>query len=486
MKKKMLCLVALAGFAMTLAACGNTTPVIPDTGNDTKNIMKNETQITLWSITGQNNRPQLESYIAGFKEIEPNITINNVYQSGSYNELESMVSKGFLGDNYPDIVQAYPDNVANYIDYGKAVKLDSYIDNAEYGWNAFDKTDIIEAFQDEGKEYTVSGTYSVPYSKSTEEMFYNADVLIGLDLSKFDKTINGGAPLNAAYFDNLTWEELFDKLCPAIKAYDDSLPIDQKILKTDQQYHSIFAYDSDDNLFITLAKQYGYGYTSVKDGKGSIDFNNDGMKGLLKKFKSAYDKGYFLTKGSAGDNYTNTYFTLQNTLFSVGSTGGVKYQFDAAHPMNVGVARIPQASTSNPWTINQGPSLTILDHGSEDRKLASWLFYKYMTNETNSLDWAINSGYMGIRNSNYESDEYKEAVSVENKQEKTLDILLAKSASYLPKITDNMFVSPAFKGSSQTRTQVGGLMTSVLTSNGSDATIESLFKKAEDNSKLAL
>ncbi len=49
-----------------------------------------------------------------------------------------------------------------------------------------------------------------------------------------------------------------------------------------------------------------------------------------------------------------------------------------------------------------------------------------------------------------------------------------------------MFVSPAFKGSSQTRTQVGGLMTSVLTSNGSDTTIESLFKKAEDNSKLAL
>lgn len=485
MKKKMLCLMSLAGIAMVLASCGGTNK--PTTGNDTTGILKTPTTITLWSITGQNNRPQLESYITAFKEIEPNITINNVYQSGSYNDLEGMVSKGFLGDNYPDIVQGYPDNVANYIDYGKAVKLDDYINNTEYGWNEFDKSDIIAAFQDEGKEYTVKGTYSVPYSKSTEEMFYNADVLIGLDLSKQDKEINGGAPLNAAYFDTLTWDELFDHLCPAIEAYNATLPTDQKILKTDQAYHSIFAYDSDDNLFITLAKQYGYGYTSVVNGAGSVDFNNDGMKSVMKRFKTAYDKGYFLTKGSAGGNYTNTYFTLQNTLFSVGSTGGVKYQFDAAHPMNVGVARIPQADTKSPWTINQGPSLCILDHnGDENRKLASWLFYKYMTNTTNSLDWAINSGYMGIRNSNYESDEYKEATSIEGKQEKTLDILMAKSASYLPKITPNMYVSPAFKGSSQCRTQVGGLFTAVLTSDGTDATINDLFSKAESTAKLAL
>ena len=94
--------------------------------------------------------------------------------------------------------------------------------------------------------------------------------------------------------------------------------------------------------------------------------------------------------------------------------------------------------------------------------------------------------HMGIRNSNYESDEYKEATSVEDKQEKTLDILMAKSASYLSKITPNMFVSPAFKGSSQCRTQVGGLMTSVLTSNGTDATIDDLFAKAESTAKLYL
>src|SRR5574344_1483062 len=216
MKRKMLLVLAMATVGMSIASCGNTNS---GTSNDTTGIMKEKTEITLWTTTGANNRPQLESYIEAFKKVEPNITINNVYQSASYNELESMITKGFIAGNYPDIVQGYPDNVANYIDYGKAVQLDSYIDNAEYGGNDFDKSDIVKAYQDEGREYTVEGTYSVPYSKSTEEVFYNADVLIGLDLSGVDKSINGGAPLNTTYFDNLTWDELFNKLCPAIVKY---------------------------------------------------------------------------------------------------------------------------------------------------------------------------------------------------------------------------------------------------------------------------
>ena len=159
--------------------------------------------------------------------------------------------------------------------------------------------------------------------------------------------VNEGRALGQDYFDNLTWEELFNNFCPAIVAYNDSLAADKKILKTDQAYHSVFAYDSDDNLFITLAEQYGYAYTSINQttGKGSADFNNDNMKALLKTFHDAANNGYIISKGSAANNYTNTYFTKQNTLFSVGSTGGVKYQFDATNAMDVGVARIPHEKT---------------------------------------------------------------------------------------------------------------------------------------------
>jgi len=476
MKKRSLAMMlALVACLPGLVGCGETT--------DTR------TEITLWSITGSNNQAQLQSYCDGFMEAYPQYKINNVIQTGmGYNELKDATEKGFSANNYPDLVQCYPDHVAEYIDYGKAVNLDPYIDNTEYGWSADDKADYISNFVDEGKSYASEGTYSVPYCKSTELMFYNADVLIGLVLPN----INGGKALDQAYFDNLTWEELFDNLCPAIVTYNDGLADNAKILKTDQKYHSIFAYDSDDNLFITLCKQYGIPYTSVNTatGEGSIDFDTDAAKEkltpVLTSFYNAAKKGYIISKGSAGNNYTNTYFTKQNTLFSVGSTGGVKYQFDADNPMDVGVARIPHAEGQNPYVINQGPSLCVLDHGSDDRKLGSWLFYKFMTNTTNALDWAINSGYMGIRESCYTNADYIAANDETTKDLKTLDRLMARSNTYSQKILAEMYTSPAFKGSSTARTQVSGVMTKVLTTSNDISKLSDWLKTAYDQTVLAM
>jgi multiple sugar transport system substrate-binding protein len=492
MKKRIGCLLILP-LAFSIVSCGTTTSSyaasVDDGYKDYTPFINEDTTIDLWSITGSNNQAQLQAYVDGFMAIEPHVKVNNVIQTGmDYNGLKDAVEKGFSANNYPDLVQCYPDHVAEYIDYGKAVNLDPYITNADYGFTADDKVDYISNFLDEGKEYTVSGTYSVPYCKSTELMFYNEDVLLGLNLSKFDSSINGGKALNQNYFDNLTWEELFNHLCPAIVAYNDTLDDTHKILKTDQAYHSVFAYDSDDNLFITLAQQYGYGYTSVDaaTGKGSVDFDNDGMKSLMKTFHDAADKGYIISKGSAGDNYTNTYFTAQNTLFSVGSTGGVKYQFADTNPMNVGVARIPHAAGKNPYVINQGPSLVMLDHNDANRKLASWLFYKFMTNATNSLDWAVNSGYMGIRHSNYVNEAYVTANDVTTKDAKTLDRLMAKSNTYTQNILSEMYTSPAFKGSSTCRTQGKGLMTWALLADSNMSDIDTKFATAVNQCKLAM
>ena len=462
----------------------------------TGSIIKEKTTITLWSITGKNNQAQLQSYIDEFMKAEPNVTVNNVIQTGmSYNDLKEAVIQGFSTNNYPDMVQCYPDHVAEYIKYNKAVNLNPYINNAEYGWTDEDKSDIYESFITEGQEYATSGTYSVPYCKSTEAMYYNADVLIGLDLSKIDGTINNGKPLTAKYLDNLTWEELFDKLCPAIVTYNDSLPDGRKILKNDQDYSAVFAYDSDDNLFITLAKQYGINYTSVDatTGKGKFNFgegeDKTKMEELLKKWAGYAKKGYIISKGSAGNNYTNTYFTAQNTLFSIGSTGGYKYQFDSSNAMNVGVAKIPHAEGKEQYTINQGPSLTILDHSDDNKKLASWLLYKTITNKDNSLDWALNSGYMGIRKSNVNNDEYKEASDYEAKDAKTLDRLSAYNMTYSGRedVLNSLFVSPTFVGSSTARTQVGGIITKVLTTtNNADQDIDTWFNEAYNQCLLAL
>ena len=137
MKKSLLLLLPLVLSTVTLAACG---------GN---NGGSKKTTITLWSITGKNNQGQLGNYIKAFEDKYPEYRVNNVIQTGmGYNELKDAVVKGFSGNNYPDIVQCYPDHVADYLDYGKAVNLDDYINDPESGLTEEDKDDYIASFND--------------------------------------------------------------------------------------------------------------------------------------------------------------------------------------------------------------------------------------------------------------------------------------------------------------------------------------------------
>ena len=436
---------------------------------------------------------QIQNIINRFNEVEPYITVHNVKQSGGYDDLQTMVINGIAASNYPDLVLAYPDHVANYLDYGIAVNMEEYMYDETYGWSSEDLADILPNYLEEGQEYSVPGTYSLPMAKSTEAMFYNEDVLLNnFDLSGIDPTINNGEPLTSEYLNNLTWEELFEKLCPAIVEYNASLPESEKILKTDQDYHAVISYDSDDNFFITLAKQYGIPYTDIDQttGTGQILFNNPEMKELLKTFNDAHEKGYLISKGSAGGKYTNEYFTVQNLLFSIGSTGGYKYQISST--FNVGVARIPHAEGHDPYVINQGPSVAFLDtksENTEDRKLATWLFYKFLSNYENSLYWSTETGYMPIRYSVYESDAYIDYTSTEGNPDYSPELLAAKVGSYCETITNDLYVSPVFKGSSMARTQAGSLMTQVLLQPQAQCTdewLDGIFEKAYNQVLLAM
>lgn len=483
MKKKFLTLAFLASTTVALASCGGNSG--GGSGTVEGGIIDTPTTIYLWTTAGDEGQANLNRWVEDFKEIEPNVTVVNNKVSGGYDDLENMIITGFTGNNYPDLAYAYPDNVSNYIDYGRAVQLDDYINHPEYGLTEEEFNDYVPSYMEEGTQYTVEGTWSVPFSKSTEGMFYNADILIGLDLSEVDSSINSGNPLNEAYLNNLTWEEFFGKLAPALLKYD--AEVRDIIQPQDDGVTRVLGYDSDDNLFITLAHQYGYPYTSVtEDGKGSIDFNTPEMKAKLQEFAKYYEKGYIFTKGTNEGNYVNEKFTVNQCLFSVGSTGGIKYQFSDSNPMNVGVAKIPQADGGTPSTILQGPSMCILDHGDENRKLASWLFYKYITTPENTLQWALNStGYYPIRLSNLEDPAYLAAADADAQQDKSMEKLTANGFVYYGTMTDTLFTSPAFKGSSTARTQVGGLLTQVLL-QGDAADIDQLFADAEAMCNLAL
>ena len=433
---------------------------------------------TIYFMSNFSYQDPIDKAIELFKAVEPNVTVLNIKETGGYPDVKNKAISQLATNEHPDLIVAYPDAVQELIDYNAVVKLDDYMDNPVYGWTEDEREDAIETYLDEGCAYPIPGYYSLPFAKSTEAMYYNKDVLIGLNLAGVDPTINGGNSISEEYLNNLTWEDLFGHLIPALQAYDQTTPI----LTGSKYKHSIFGYDSDDNLFITLAQQYGYGYTSIDEyGEGHIDFVNDGMKNLMKTFNAAYKAGGFITKGSNNGDYTNYSFTDNCSLFSVGSTGGAKYQY--SENFTTGVARIPHAAGRDPYVINQGPSLAVLKH-DDNRALASWLFYKFFTNTANNAAWAATTGYSPVRYSVLEDPDYMDVCNPAGKDKD--DLMKAITCSYAGEVGNDLFASPVFKGSSEARSQVGSLFTNCLLAEDIDAEIDGLFTTAYQNTLKAM
>ena len=473
MKKLNICFLLLP---ILLSSCKSKESNQSNISSSTESgYIKEDTKIDFLCMADKDYHAKLQSMIDEFEILEPHVKVNlyNPQGSGSYAMIEKNIVAGFFKEDYPDLAQCYPDNVVKYIAKGYAVDVDKYLSNSEYGIVGNEIDDYIDSFLLEGATYPTSGTYSLPFCKSTELLYYNADALLNLDLSSIDANINDGKPLDENYLNDLTWEELFDNLCPALYTYNSSLSEEDKILKSGTN-SAVFTYDSDENFFITLANQYGYGYTSVDgNGKASIDFDNPEMKGLVRKLKEAKDANYLQTRGSNRD-YVSTLFQDRKALFTISSTAGLTYNYSYNNPFNIGVAKIPHAEGKEYSSINQGPSVCILDHDDDNRSLASYLLWKHMTNEENSSAWALHTGYMGIRNSSYHSKEYIDALNVDDTSN-LFDVAKAKNLKMISEVRESTFNTKVFKGSSNARTNVGLLLRDCLLSNDIDNEIDSLF-----------
>ena len=480
---------------ITVTAAGRTGKAVCDVTVVGEYYVEEDTEILVQTTFNDTYGQIFKDAITSLAKKEPHLTVKYDKYSGSYSDLKDEVVKGVPANNYPDVVAAYPDSVADFINAGVPLKMDKYMNNADYGWTAEEKADFYEAYLAEGQNYSIPGTYSLPIAKSTEAMYYDSNKIIGLNLASIDPSINNGQAITEDYINSLTWDEMFNKFAPALLAYRETLatPALKKAFLDTETYPdwAVVGYDSDDNLFITLAEQYGYGYTSMDPatGNGSIDFVNDGMKNLMKQFNAAYKNKYFTTKGIIGTNI-NYRSNEDAVLFSIGSTGGVNYQFSSQNPKNVGVAKVPQAAGKATKLIQQGPSLAFLKHSGDDsnnRGLGAWLFYKELTQVRSCIAWATTTGYSPIRKSVAESDDFLDFSDPDNFPEKTSDRLKALNAAYQESTMNYLFVSPVFKGSSEARTQVAGIVTKAIGDQDlTDAELNTLFTTAANNTALKM
>ena len=451
-------LLAAVILLLSFTGCGGSKALpnfdVPEGGYD-----GSEVTIKFYHTMGSNLHDVLMIYIEEFNKLYPQIHIEEE-QVGGYDDVRDQISKEISVKGQPNIAYCYPDHVALYNIAKVVATLDNLIDSKLevtradgtteiLGLTDEQKADFIEGYYKEGQQFGDGLMYTMPFSKSTEVLYYN---------KTFFDANNIRVPT--------TWDEL-EQVCAKIKEIDPkSIPL---------------GYDSEANWFITMCEQYGSPYTSATGRK--YLFDNQTNRDFVKKFREWYKKGYLTTQSIFGA-YTSGLFTATDadavkSYMSIGSSAGATHQrptkgSDDKYPFEVGIATIPQVDTSNPKVISQGPSVCIFKKDNPQEVLASWLFVKFLTTSVEfQAEFSIASGYVPVIKSVSENEVYKEFLAKADGG----DFVSALSAKICLEQEKAYYTSPAFNGSSTARSQVGNLMAKVLTA-AEDGNVDNMIAKA--------
>jgi multiple sugar transport system substrate-binding protein len=438
--------------------------------------------ITLWHAMGESNQALLQKYADSFKEIYPNITVEIPAGAGNYDTLKNNMINAITATDMPNLVQAYPDHVAEYLNGNAVINLDPYINSTQWGLTGDDAfEDIILSYREENSQYDAYGTfYSLPFNKSTEIMIYNKTAFEALEIPEPE-----------------TWQDII-AAAPALKAYGDQLAEAKvrednpglsegdlaPLIESAQNMIVPSSYDSTGNAFITFTRQWGGEYTGISfnDFTGQYLWRDNENTILAMTFLK--DNTSILTLPEYWDQqYASTPFVNQQTFVTIGSSAGIRYNIPATDPttgeplFEIGVAPIPYNADQpeNKAVIQQGTNVSVLNTGSAQEQLASWLFLKHIINTENTIDWAMNTGYLPVRTSGYLHPAYQEFLN--NPTANQLPISMAANAAYLQ--SGYMFYDPAFIGSSRARVQVGLALERIMLGDGDiTAALQSAYDEA--------
>lgn len=445
--------------------------------------------VTFWHTFGKKDITAIEKRLKDFTK-KTGITVK-LEQKGGYQDIKGAIDKTLSTNNRPNLVIAYPDHVASFNENRKNVlDLTKFINEGtqlqkKYISDADFKKDWDEQFYDFVKESPLSekGIYTTPFGLSTEVILYNKELAAEIpNFTEKVKTWEGIWEMAKEYRQKHT--EKFDKLV--------DLPDPKEPGKTKKQFErtAVFGYDSDANMLITMAKQYGLPYTDFvkKNGelKGDAFFHdttqNKELVEMLDILKGYAAQNLFTTGATCGNKYNSTAFKNKQIVFTISSSGGVGYNIpDKNNQFEVGMLPLPQpelqlrktqlkeandllatdpnnadfktlqhnaqsaydvAKAKYPnlkedklsgASIFQGPSIAMLDQAKEGEdsyknvsNQKAYEVFKFLFSKENVRDFSLAKGYAAPRKDVFETQEIKDFIK-ENKAQSTLEGLVAKS-----------------------------------------------------------
>ena len=402
---------------------------------------------------GTNIQNKILEFVEEFKVDYPSVNIELDVVSG-YDDMKSATIQDINGGVVPTMTVGYPDHFAEYLITKSIIALDKFIADPNVGYTEAELDDFLAGYMTENRQFDENRTFvGLPFNKSTEALFYNVE---------FFETFGLEVPQ--------TWEEM-EILCEQIMQIVSTLEDGQYSwlgdIKTNLANGEFIPclYDSGGNLFTTIIHQFGGEYTEsiyksnglVDVQKGNIKFNTspEASEGL-KYLQDLSAKGYFNMPDAMDLTYGSYAYNVGKCIMNIGSTGGSSYYAEAI--CTTGVAPIPYRDADHKYVIQQGTNVCIMSQASDLQKLAAWLFIKHMLTPENTAEFAIATGYMPVRQSAYELQDYLDFLQYDKGTAATVHKSTVKYANE----GWTYFVDAAWAGSSKVRTECEAAIATII------------------------
>ena len=483
--KRSAVILALAALA-TLASCGGTSNSSAPTGEDYTLDENWKGKITWWHTylapteEGQEGNFALYNYAKGiveeFQKANPNITVELVFKGSKQNDyagLAQAVSAGLPTRDLPNIASTYGTYVYAWAQEGVVADVSAHAAKLR------EDKDFSSAYLDSELKQYGNKYYSLPYSKSTDALMLNAEIMkakageaAGTQTEKYLAPVAG--PNKTEYTAPATFEDLMATARKIKEDYPD--------IYTGKNSENLFdavpvIYEDAANLLITLLESKGIPFvTNDSDPVKALKFiDSQDAKDLVVQLAKYNREGLLATKGQLRKSgqwnaYPSDLFAEGRCYAIMASTTGAPWM--AGDGYSVSWNALPKYdSSSKAKALSQGPSLTFFDKKDKNEVAASLLFYDFLTKKENTAKLAADTNYFPLRASAYEdaslkslSDAAKVAINADSDYN-------AKKSNYGGKVFDinkiyeegdYYFMSPVFTLSDKARTACNNIINAVF------------------------
>ncbi|TNJ57386.1 ABC transporter substrate-binding protein [Paenibacillus hemerocallicola] len=355
---------------MMMAACAK--PAATGTGSQNESAAKpgEKVELTFYYpiAVGGPLTETIEGMAREFTKLHPNITVKPVY-TGSYADTTVKAQAGVQSKTPPDVAVLLSTELFSLLDMNAIIPLDDFI--AKEGGDKY-LSDFYPAFK--ANSQTGGKTYSIPFQRSTIVLYYNKELFkkAGLDPEKAPQT----------------WEEIRDAAKKLTKdgTWGLEIPV------------SGFAYW----MLQTFALQNGKNLMT-EDGK-KVMFNTPENIDGLQYWSDLAMKDKVMPQGVTEWGTVPSDFLEGKTAMMYHTTGNLSNVKKNAK-FDFGVGYLPKNKSFGSPT--GGGNFYIFKDIDKKKQEAAWEFIKFMTETERAAQWSIDTGYVAVKKSAYETERMK-------------------------------------------------------------------------------